>query len=230
MPEGGRRQAGSSPVRAEGCTAAVVRLLERHGIGVYFGTVVVCWALMIFGLGFNVHPAVLVGGILLTVLAFGPFLLFALSPLARWRHLPAPLLGLFAWPNSYQAPILAANPSAPAWALARLALDLSLPVRAALARNPATPPATLDQLAQDPDRAVRLAVAGHLGLPLATMLALAEDPVWDVRRALALNRRAPAEVVAWLATDRHPSVRKGVAANEAASPASRALAQLGDSL
>lgn len=225
---GGPWPAQNRGARPSGWQPGLMRVLELHSLGLYLGAVAAGWALMILGIARGSKLGLIVGGSLVTVLAFAPFLFLALWPLAGSRRVPSTLLALFAWPNSFQAAAIAANPATPAWALARLQTDISIAVRLALARNPATPGAALVRLSSDPDKAVREAVAAHADPPADAVDRLAQDPSWEVRRALAANRQAPGSVVVWLATDRDPSVRRAVVGNEGATAAARAIASLGD--
>jgi hypothetical protein len=225
---GGQRRVHAQGGGSSGWQPVLMRLLEMHGLGLYLGAVAAGWALMILGIARGPKLGIILGGSLVTALAFAPFLFLALWPLAGSRRVPPTLLALFAWPHSFQAAAIAANPATPAWALARLQTDISIAVRLALARNPATPADTLVRLSSDPDKAVREAVAAHADPPAHAVDRLAQDPCWEVRRALAANRQAPGSAVVWLATDRDPSVRRAVVGNEGATAAARAIASLGD--
>ena len=111
---------------------------------------------------------------------------------------------------------IAANPDAPAEALAALARDPSLEVRRNVAKNPATPDEALAVLAEDSDTAIRLRVAADPSAPDEALRVLAAASDENIRAAVATNPATAATLLETLSEDLSDLVRSCVGANPSA--------------
>ena len=113
---------------------------------------------------------------------------------------------------------VAESSNTPPAALATLARDVDLGVRATVAGNSHAPPDVLAALARDEEPSVRYEVAKNLRAPPDVLAALARDKQWIVRLVVAWNERTPPAALATLACAADKRVRAEVAANPNTPP------------